>query len=80
MTGLTKSGLTVTFQDNSKDAPDPQYNLRIAVSWGDGKIETGQPGGTFMHTYKRAGTFTIRHKATDTEGLTGYESVKVTVP
>ena len=39
MTALTVSGYTVTFIDNSKDAQDPQYNLRITVSWGDGKIE-----------------------------------------
>jgi PKD repeat protein len=81
MTGApTVTGHTVSFTDNSKDAQDPQYYLRIAVSWGDGKMETGQPGGTFLHTYRSAGTFTIRHTATDTEGLTGYESVKVVVP
>jgi hypothetical protein len=80
MTGLTVSGHTVTFTDNSTDVQDPQYDLRIAVSWGDGKNETGQPGGTFLHTYRRAWTFTIRHSATDTEGLTGYESFKVVVP
>jgi len=80
MTGLTVSGRTVTFTDNSTDAQDPQYDLRISASWGDGKIETGQPGVTFLHTYRSAGTFTIRHTTTDTEGLTGYESVKITVP
>jgi hypothetical protein len=74
------TGHTVTFIDNSTDRQDQQYNLRISVSWGDGKMETGQPGGTFLHTYKRTGTFTIRHTATDTEGLTGYESVQVVVP
>jgi hypothetical protein len=75
----TVDGGVVSFQDKSTDVEDPQYSLRIAVSWGDGRIETGQAGGTFQHTYRRAGTFTIRHKATDTSGRTGYEAVKVTV-
>jgi hypothetical protein len=81
MTGApTVTGHTVSFIDNSTDRQDQQYSLRIRVSWGDGRIESGQPGGTFLHTYRSAGTFTIRHTATDTEGFTGYESVKVVVP
>jgi len=80
MTGLTVTGSTVTFTDNSTDVEDPQYMLRIAVNWGDGTIESGQPGGAFQHTYDFTGTFTINHTATDTSGLTGYESVQVVVP
>jgi hypothetical protein len=80
MTGLTVAGNTVSFKDNSTDVQDPQYRLSVAVNWGDGTIESGQPGGTFLHTYDIAGTFTISHKATDTWGLTGYESVSVVVP
>jgi len=81
MTGLTVTGYTVTFVDNSKDAQDPQYTLRIRVNWGDGtRPSTGQPGGTFVHTYRKAGTFTITHAATDKGGLMGSETVSVTVP
>jgi hypothetical protein len=77
---FTLAGTTVSFQDKSTDVEDPQYKLRTAVNWGDGTIESGQPGGTFQHTYDFAGTFTINHIATDTSGLTGYESVQVVVP
>ena len=49
----TVTGYTVSFIDNSTDRQDPQYNLRIAVNWGDGKISSGQPGGTFLHTYNK---------------------------
>ncbi len=75
----TVAGRTVSFVDKSTDRQDETYNLRVKVSWGDGKTSTGQPGGTFTHTYKRPGTFTIKHTATDTDGQTGYESVSVTV-
>ena len=76
----TVTGHTVTFIDNSKDPQDPQYDLRIKVNWGDGTMSsTGQPGGTFMHTYRKAGTFTIIHAATDMEGLIGSERVQVVV-
>jgi hypothetical protein len=79
MTGLSVTGSIVTFKDNSTDVEDPQYKLRPSVNWGDGTIESGQPGGTFQHTYDISGTFTINHITTDTGGLTGYESVSVTV-
>jgi hypothetical protein len=80
MTGLTVTGSIVTFKDSSTDVEDPQYRLRVAVNWGDGTIESGQPGGTFKHTYDFTGTFTINHIATDMGGLTGYESVPVVLP
>ncbi len=75
----TVAGYTVTFKDNSKDTEDPQSYLSITVNWGDGTIETGFAGGTFLHTYISGGTFKIRHKATDTQGLSGYETVSVSV-
>jgi len=73
------TGFTVTFKDNSTDIEDPASKLRIAVSWGDGTIETGFAGGTFLHTYRVSGTFKIRHRVTDTRGLTGFENVSVVV-
>ena len=73
------AGYSVTFVDKSTDAEDPQRRLRIAVNWGDGTLETGFVGTTFMHTYPDAGTYTIRHKVTDTGGLTGYESVSIVI-
>lgn len=76
----TITGHTVSFIDNSTDAEDPQYDLLIAVNWGDGTISTGHAGGTFSHTYISSRKFTIRHKATDTVGLSGYESISVVVP
>ena len=58
----TVTGLTVTFKDASfddsslnPDLEDPQFDLRISVSWGDGTIDTGLPGSTFEHTYMFAG-------------------------
>jgi hypothetical protein len=72
----TVAGLTVTFRDNSTDLEDPQYDLRISVSWGDGTIDRGLPGSTFEHTYRSAGAKTIRHTATDTRGRRGYEKVR----
>jgi hypothetical protein len=75
----TVTGFTVTFKDNSTDVEDPRSRLRIAVNWGDRTIETGFAGGTFLHTYRSAGTFKIRHRATDTRGLSGYEIVSVVV-
>lgn len=80
MTALpTVTGYTVSFQDNSTDVEDPQSALRIAVDWGDWTIETGLAGGTFSHTYISGGAFTIRHTATDTRGLKGYESISVVI-
>jgi hypothetical protein len=75
----TVTGYTVSFIDKSTDIEDPASRLRIAVNWGDGTIETGFAGGTFLHTYRSAGTFKIRHRATDTRGLSGYEIVSVVV-
>jgi hypothetical protein len=79
MTVPTVTGYTVSFIDKSTDSQDQPYDLRISVNWGDRKVSSGQPGGAFQHTYKKAGTYTISHTATDTEGLTGYESVSVVV-
>jgi hypothetical protein len=73
------TGYTVTFTDKSTDAEDKPYDLRISVTWGDGAIDTGFSGSTFLHTYDFSGTFTIRHKATDTAGLSGFESVSVVI-
>ena len=75
----TVTGYTVTFIDKSTDVEDKPYDLRISVNWGDGTIETGFAGGTFLHTYISGGTFKISHKATDTRGLSGYENVSVVV-
>ncbi|HSB04872.1 MAG TPA: hypothetical protein VLK23_06710, partial [Thermodesulfobacteriota bacterium] len=83
----TVSNLTVTFVDKSfddssfakTDIMDPNYNLRIAVSWGDGTIDTGLAGSTFQHTYRSAGAKTIRQTATDTGGLKGFKRVTVNV-
>jgi hypothetical protein len=43
----------------------------IKVSWGDGAGTTGVPGGTFTHTYTRAGVFSITLTAKDNTGQTG---------
>ena len=75
----TVTGRTVTFLDKSTDRQDTQAKLRIRVLWGDKKVSTGQPGGTFKHTYRKDGTYTISQTATDTEGLTGYNSVDVVI-
>jgi len=75
----TVTGYTVSFIDKSTDIEDPAGRLRIAVNWGDGTIETGFAGGTFLHTYRTSGTFKIRHTATDTRGLKGYETIPVVV-
>jgi PKD repeat protein len=73
------AGLAVTFVDKSTDAEDPQRKLKIAVNWGDGTIETGFVGTTFMHTYLETGSYTIAHRVTDSGGLTAYEYVSVAV-
>ena len=64
------SGMTVTFQDMSSDVQDVQSNLNVTVNWGDGTTSTGKGGDVFTKTYAAAGTYTIRHSVTDSDGMT----------
>ena len=44
---------------------------QVTVNWGDGSMlsnDTSAPFGPFTHTYPRAGSFTLTHKAVDTTG------------
>jgi len=76
----TVNGQTVSFTDNSTDAEDPQYELLVVVDWGDRTISTDHAGATFKHTYILSGKYTIRLKATDTAGLSGYKIFSVPIP
>lgn len=66
---LLISGMSVSFTDTSADGEDVTSALSVSVNWGDGNISTGNGGGTFSHTYAAAGSYTIRHSATDTGNL-----------
>jgi PKD repeat protein len=56
-TGLTVTGLQVSFTDASTD---PGGDLKSAsVNWGDGAVSNGLPGGTFTHTYASPGKYYI---------------------
>jgi hypothetical protein len=56
----------MTVVDTSTDTDSTPIQT-IAVDWGDGSTKsTGAQGGTFTHTYKSPGTYTVTDKAIDT--------------
>jgi len=81
LSGRTTTYLTVQFTDASTDAQTATPNLQVTVDWGDGNTaNTGIGGAPYSHTYASAGTYTILHTVKDAGGLSGSESLKVTVP
>lgn len=81
---LALNSYTVSFTDTSTDAagnyPFGFNSGAVTVLWGDGQISTGNQGAYFSHTYA-AGTYVIRHTATDKAGLSNTETVSgVTAP
>ena len=76
------NGLTVRFQDESKD-PDG-IARSMAYSFGDGKVGYIQKGGAVSHSYAKAGSYsvTLRYKSGPTGGSYCYarKTVEVTSP
>ncbi|MBI4685652.1 MAG: hypothetical protein HY755_10690 [Nitrospirae bacterium] len=72
------AGKLVTYTDSSSDAQDAQASLKVTTTWGDGATTVGVGGALQSHTYLRGGIYTIRHKVTDTGGLSKF-SANVTV-
>lgn len=58
--------------------PDATGIARFVFDFGDGF--TVQAGGTAVHTYSTAGTFTVRVTATDTAGFSATTTREITVP
>jgi hypothetical protein len=81
LTGGTLNGMTFTFTDASTDPATniPTGITAVQVIWGDGAIDNGVHGSTFIHTYADTGTFTIRHSAGDAAGLWNTETRKITL-
>jgi PKD repeat protein len=79
-TALSVSGMTVSFTDTSTDAEDLPAALSVLVQWGDGTMSTGKGGDTFTKSYTLGGTYTVKHRVTDTGGLTSSSAnVSVTI-
>lgn len=64
--GWNANTWTMTIIDASTDTDSTPVQT-IAVDWGDGSSKSiGVQNGTFAHTYKNAGTYTVTDKAIDT--------------
>jgi predicted CXXCH cytochrome family protein len=64
--GWNANTWTMTIIDTSTDTDSTPVQT-IAVDWGDGSSKSfGVQGGTFVHKYNSAGTYTVTDKAIDT--------------
>ena len=75
--GLTQSGLAVSFTDCSTD----DGAATVFVNWGDGKpVQSYAMGAVAGHTYTFASTYKIQHWVKDSAGLRESEAINVVVP
>jgi len=81
------NGKPKTSYDFTFNAVDPDNNqVKYIIDWGDGKNETTtmNPSGTDVkvsHIWDKSGTYIIKAKAQDSNGLIGPESTKsLTIP
>ena len=74
------SGMTVTVSDRSYDAEDAPGMMTVTVNCGNGTVKTGPDNTDLVCTYSTAGSYTVRHSVTDTEGLSSSSAnVAVTI-
>jgi hypothetical protein len=67
--GTFATNVVITLKDASTDPATAQGSLVVSIDWGDGAVSNGMGGGSFMHTYANAGTFSIVETVTNAAGL-----------
>jgi hypothetical protein len=72
-------GVSVTFTGSVNDAEDDDATLTAALSWTSSLDGTIGNGGSFGISALSVGTHTITTSVTDSGGLTGMDSINVTI-
>lgn len=73
-----QSGMTVKVDGSASSDQSGKGLSKYVWRWGDGRNDTGQ-NALSAHTYKKAGKFNLTLLVTNSDNMTGYTSMTVTI-